>query len=354
MARILPVAFAVTAAAVAAGVIAMRVPAVEDRLFDSALEKAMTAPGARVFDDDGLKVFFCGTGSPLPSAKRAQTCTAVIAGDRFFLVDAGTGSFENVQAAGLPAARLAGVLLTHFHSDHIGDLSEVNLGSWVTARPAPLAIYGPAGVERIVAGENEAFALDADYRIAHHGKGVVPPRSKGMVAQAFDGSAPVTVLDENGLKITVFPVKHDPIVPAVGYRFDYQGRSVVVSGDTAYSDSLVAAAKGADVLIHEAQANHMVAKMQRAAAATGNAALAKIFGDIQDYHTTPVEAARVANEAGAGWLILTHLTPAPDNAVAKRIFLRGVEAVRPSNVHLAEDRLLVTLPKAGGVEFGRL
>jgi len=354
MSKILPLALALAAAAAASGAIVMRVPAVEDRLFEGALEKAMTAPGARIFDDDGLNVFFCGTGSPLPSAKRAQTCTAVIAGDRFFLVDAGTGSFENIQAAGIPAARLAGVLLTHFHSDHIGDLSEVNLGSWVTTRPAPLTIYGPAGVERVVAGENEAFALDAEYRIAHHGKGVVPLRSKGMVAQVFDGAAAVTVLDENGLKITAFPVKHDPIVPAVGYRFDYQGRSVVISGDTAYSDSLVAAAKGVDVLIHEAQANHMVAKMQRAAAETGNAALAKIFGDIQNYHTTPAEAARAANEAGAGWLILTHLTPAPDNAVAKRIFLRGVKAVRPTKVRLADDRLLITMPKGGGVEFGKL
>ncbi len=354
MAKILPVLIVAGAAAIAAGVAALRMPAVEDRLFDAALEKAMTGPGTRIFEGDGLKVFFCGTGSPLPSAKRAQTCTAVIAGDRFFIVDAGSGSFETVQAASISASRLAGVFLTHFHSDHIGDLSEINLGSWVTARPAPLSVYGPEGVERVVAGENEAFALDADYRIAHHGKGVAPLRSKGMVARAFDGAAPIVVLDENGLKVTAFPVKHDPVEPAVGYRFDYQGRSVVISGDTAYSESLVAAAKDADVLIHEAQANHMVAKMQRAAAAAGNATLAQIFADIPDYHTTPEEAARAANEAGADWLLLSHLTPAPDNPLAKRIFMRGVKKVRPDKVRLAEDRLLVTLPRSGGVEFGKL
>ncbi|MFN3960519.1 MAG: MBL fold metallo-hydrolase [Parvularculaceae bacterium] len=354
MARPLFILLVVAAGLIAASLAALRAPAIEDRLFGAALEKAMNAPGARVFGDDGLKVFFCGTGSPLPSARRAQTCTAVIAGERFFLVDAGTGSFENVQAASIPAGRLAAVLLTHFHSDHIGDLSEVNLGSWVTARPAPLAVYGPAGVERVVAGENEAFALDADYRIAHHGKAVAPLRSQGMVARAFDGSAPVVVLDENGLKITAFPVKHDPVDPAVGYRFDYQGRSVVISGDTAYSESLVAAAKGADILIHEAQANHMVAKMQRAAAAAGNATLAQIFADIPDYHTTPEEAARAANEAGAVWLILSHLTPAPDNPVARRLFMRGVKKVRPSNVKIAEDRLFIELPEAGGIEFGKL
>jgi ribonuclease Z len=338
----------------AAGAFVLRLPSIEDRLFDAAIEKAMSGAGAAVFNDDGLKVFFCGTGSPLPSAKRAQNCTAVIAGDRFFIVDLGSGSFETVQAAGLPANRLAGVFLTHFHSDHIGDLSEANLGSWVTSRPAPLSVYGPTGVERVVNGENEAFALDADYRIAHHGKGVAPLRSKGMVARSFDHAAPVVVLDDGGLKVTAFPVKHDPVDAAAGYRFDYQGRSVVISGDTAYSESLVAAAKGADVLIHEAQANHMVAKLRDAAAKAGNATLAKIFDDIPSYHTTPEEAARAANEAGAEWLILSHLTPAPDNPVATRIFMRGVDKVRPEKVKIAQDRLLITLPRNGGVEFGKL
>lgn len=351
MGRKMLAALAGVAALVAAGVFALRLPAVEDRLFEAALDRAMNGPGAGLFGDDGLKVFFCGTGSPLPSRKRAQTCTAVIAGDRFFLVDAGTGSFETVQAAGIPSGRLAGVFLTHFHSDHIGDLGEANLGSWVTARPAPLSVYGPKGVERVIAGENEAFALDADYRIAHHGKGVAPLRSRGMIAHAFDGSSPVTVLDDKGLKVTAFPVKHDPVDAAVGYRLDYQGRSVVISGDTAYSKDLVAAAKGADVLIHEAQANHMVAKMQRAAAKAGAATTAQIFADIPSYHTTPEEAARAANEAGADWLILTHLTPAPDNPIAKRIFMRGVAAVRPRNVRIAEDAMLVTLPRDGGAVF---
>jgi ribonuclease Z len=348
------VALAALAAVAVAGVAALRLPAVEDRLFDAAIKKAMSGAGAAVFNDDGLKVFFCGTGSPLPSAKRAQNCTAVIAGDKFFIVDLGSGSFETVQVAGLPANRLAGVFLTHFHSDHIGDLSEANLGSWVTARPAPLSVFGPNGVERVINGENEAFALDAEYRVAHHGKGVAPLRSKGMLARPFDHTAPFVALDEGGLKVTAFPVKHDPVDAAVGYRFDYQGRSVVISGDTAYSESLVAAAKDADVLIHEAQANHMVAKMRDAAAIAGNATLAQIFGDIPSYHTTPKEAARAANAAGAEWLILSHLTPAPDNPVATRIFMRGVDMVRPEKVKIAQDRLLIALPRNGGVEFGKL
>lgn len=333
---------------------AQRLPVVQDALFERALAKAFSGRQKALFDGDGLKVVFCGTGSPLPSLKRAQACTAIVVGERFFLVDAGTGSWETLAAAGVPAERLAGIFLTHYHSDHIGDLSEANLASWVAGRPAPLSVYGPEGVERVVAGHNEAFALDDLYRTAHHGIAVAPPSTAGMTARPFDGSAPHVVFEEGGLKVTAFPVKHDPVVPAVGYRFEYQGRSVVLSGDTAYSQSLVDNAHGADLLIHEAQANHMVAKIEKAAAKAGNQRLAKILSDIPSYHTSPVEAARAANEAGAGQLVLTHLTPAPDNPIARRLFMRGVSKVRAKNVTLAEDGMVILLPAEGGVKFDRL
>lgn len=332
---------------------AVRAPTVEDALFERALAKGFGRDRAALFDGDGLKVFFCGTGSPLPSRKRAQTCTAVFAGDRFFLVDAGTGSWETLQAAGVPADRLAGVFLTHFHSDHIGDLGEANLGSWVAGRPAALSVYGPSGVERVVAGLNEAYALDSVYRTAHHGKAVAPPRAAGLQAHVFDGRAPAVVYEADGLTVTAFPVMHDPVDPAVGYRFDYMGRSIVVSGDTTYSDSLITAATGADLLVHEAQANHMVAKMQAAAVRGGAANLAKILADIPSYHASPEEAARAANEAGVDFLILTHLTPAPDAPLTARIFLRGVKKIRKRNVLLARDGMLVLLPAAGGIDFAK-
>jgi ribonuclease Z len=343
---VLLVGGAVIAIVVAVGV-ATRLPAVQDRLFDTALEQAFSPRAAALWENDGLSAFFCGTGSPLPSKIRAQNCTLIFAGGKAFLVDAGTGSWENVQAAGIPAERLAAVFLTHFHSDHIGDLGEANLGGWVAGRPAPLAVYGPEGVEQVVDGENEAFALDNIYRTAHHGKAIAEPRTAGLAATVFESGSASVVFEADGLKVTAFPVKHDPVAPAVGYRFDYNGRSIVVSGDTAYSDSLIENARGADILIHEAQANHMVEKMQAAAVKAGNARLAKILGDIPSYHTSPEDAARAANEAGVGRLILTHLTPAPDNEVARRIFMRGVSKIR-GDVIVADDAMGVMLAAGGG------
>lgn len=334
--------------------IATRIPAVQDAMFERVAGKALQPRQTALFDGDGLKVIFCGTSSPVPSLKRAQTCTAIVAGDQFYLVDAGTGSWEVLQAGGMPGGKIGGVFLTHFHSDHIGDLSEVNLNTWFGGRTAPLSVYGPEGVERVVAGENEALALDTLYRIAHHGEQVMPPQTAGMTAFSFDGSAPHVVFEKDGLKVTAFPVKHDPVKPAVGYRFDYKGRSVSISGDTAYSESLIENSKGVDVLIHEAQSNLMVGKMRDAAQAANIGNLAKVLSDIMTYHTTPEEAARAANEAGADWLILTHFTPPPDNPIAKRMFMRGVSKIRRDNVKMADDGLVVLLPEAGGISFSAL
>lgn len=301
---------------------------------------------------DGLTVLFCGTGSPLPSAKRAQACVAVVAGDRFFLVDAGTGSWETILQEQLPIASLDGVFLTHFHSDHIGDLSEVNLGSWVGGRSAHLTVYGPPGVTRVVSGIEEAFALDDGYRTAHHGEAVASPRSQRMIAERFEmppPSAETVVFEEDGLRVIAFAVDHGPVEPSVGYRFERDGRSVVITGDTAPTESVRFASEGADLLIHEAQANHMVQVMEREAKASGDERIAKILFDIQDYHTTPIDAAVIANEADVELLILYHLTPAPDNAIARRLFLRGVSAVRPRGVEIAEDGMSVRLPAEGAV-----
>jgi ribonuclease Z len=334
----------------ALGFAALRVPAVEDLVVARVLAAAAGTQRAELFADDALRVFFCGTSSPLPHATRAKACVAVFAAGRFYVVDVGPGSWNKLALARVDASRVGGIFLTHFHSDHIGELGEFDLQTWVAGRPGPLPVFGPPGVEHVVAGFEEAYALDAEYRIAHHGADFIPPERGRMEAHPIElrGGAPAVVLEEGGLRISAFAVDHAPIRPAYGYRFDWRGRSVAVSGDTVKSPSLVAAAHGVDVLVHEAQANHLIAQIGEAAQAAGRPRPAKIMHDIPSYHTTPVEAAAVANEAGARLLVLYHLNPPPPAALFERVFVRGVAAARAGDWLVADDGLLLELPLDGG------
>ena len=320
--------------------------AAQDALLERVASRLAT-PRTDIYADDAMRVLICGSASPLPHPTRARPCTAIFAAGKMWVVDVGPGSWNHVGGWRIPAERIGAVLLTHFHSDHIGELGEWNLQSWVAGRPAPLQVIGPEGVQSVVAGFNEAYALDHEYRVVHHGAGFNVPELGLMEAApvAFaSGATSAVVHDADGLRITAFLVDHRPIVPAVGYRFDWRGRSVVVSGDTVKNANLIRVAKDADVLVHEAQANHLIALIGEAATELGRTRPAQIMHDIPSYHTTPVQAAEVANEAGVRLLVLYHLNPSPPNAFIERVFVRGMDAVRPKGWMLSDDGTLVELP----------
>ena len=321
-----------------------------ERLIDAQIERNLTRVQTGLPDEPGLHVVLCGTGSPIADASRAAACTAVLAAGQLYLVDVGPGAWESADLANLPLARLSGVLLTHFHSDHIGDLGEAITGSWIAGRAQPLDVYGPAGTAGVVRGFVDAYARDADARSRHHGEQAMPRAAAGAIAHeiALDTDDPAlpsaVVVDRDGLRITAFAVDHAPVRPAVGYRFDYAGRSVVVSGDTKKSAGVAKHASGADLLVHEALLPEAAMRASAVAARIGNARLAKLASDIPGYHTAPVEAAELAQAAGAKKLVLTHLVPGPNNFVARRLFLRGVGAAYGGEVVLGEDGMRFDLP----------
>lgn len=308
---------------------------------------------------DGLKVTFCGTSGPLPVKDRAKACLVVQAGSSLYLVDAGPESTENLMTWRLPLAQAKAVFVTHLHSDHIGDLGEFNMQSWVAGRPAPLAVVGPTGVDQLAAGFNTAYSQDHVFRNAHHEHGEVKlPIAAGLMkAQVVPPprSGTAIVWDQDGLKVTAIVVAHEPVTPAYAYRFDYRGRCVVVSGDTRKHPPLAEAAKGCDVLIHEAQNNDMTRAMAQALNAQGNARMASIMTDTLSYHTTPVEAAEIARAAGVKALVLTHLTQAGLPMFTPQAFTRGIETGGPLDWRLAKDGLTIELPAASSeIKWGQM
>ncbi len=312
------------------GVTATGCERIEAWIIERMAARALTGDHTELLDDGKLHVVLCGTGSPLGDADGASACTAVIAGGHFVLVDVGPGSWHQIALHRLPRARLEAVLITHFHSDHIGELGEALMQSWVSGRRLPLTVYGPPGVEQVVDGFRQAYAFDTQYRVAHHGAEAMPAAGGSAVARTVvlpAASESAVVFEADGLRVTAFAVDHAPATPAYGYRFDYRGRSAVISGDTRKSDNLILHARDADLLLHEGLAAHMIAPVTAYARAHDLLRWAKLTNDIIGYHTTPVQAAEVAKAANVRMLAFTHIVPPLPNFFARRMFLRGVAEV---------------------------
>ena len=314
----------------------LRSPGAQDALLARGLDARM-AQASQTPPEGGIRVFMCGTSSPLPSLDRAQACVAVLVDDRIFVVDAGAASAGVASMGTLALENLRALLITHFHSDHIADIPEFNLLSWVAGRPAPLQIVGPGGVETIVAGLNRAYALDNRYRVAHHGAELLPRHLGVLEARTIEAGV---ILDERGLVITAFPVNHAPVAPAVGYRFDYGGRSVVVTGDTIVTEGLEDAATDADLLLSDGLSAPIVQAMETAARDNDQPRRAKIFFDIQDYHASIRSMVEMAERAGVRQLAFYHLVPSPANALMERIWRRDL----PADVVLTDDYMTFDLP----------
>ncbi len=309
------------------------------RAFFSASVNMNSAP-----KPDALSASVCGSRSPIPDPKRAEACILVEAGERLFVIDTGDGSVARLRQWAIPFNRVESVFITHLHSDHISDLADLHLATWVLQnRPGKLPVYGPRGIQQITDGFELAYGIDYRLRNSHHGDSIAPLTNAGFDAHPIDDNA-LTLLDEDGLKVTAFLVDHPPVIPAYGYRFEYKGRSLVISGDTKETQAMIDQSRGADVLFHEAQSNEMLNLMINAANEKTLSASAQLFEDIQSYHSTPAEAADIANKADVKHLIYYHLTPAPRNWLMEKRLLRNAIKVRPDDWTVAKDGTRVTLP----------
>ena len=227
--------------------------------------------------------------------------------------------------------------MTHFHSDHIAEIYEVNLGSWVNGRPEPLKVYGPTGVEEIVEAVNAGYRLDRIYRVGHHGADLLAPET-GVLQHRILNSG--STIEDGDLKITAYSAEHPPIEPAVGYRIEYRGRSVVVSGDSNVTDLTKQAVDGADLLLHDALSLPVVNTLATSFREAGLARQAKIITDVIDYHASTDTLVTLAQESNVGMVAYYHLVPVPPSAIVADMFLRGA----PDNIVLTEDLMWFELP----------
>jgi ribonuclease Z len=206
---------------------------------------------AELLDPTKVTVVTCGTGGPFPS-QRAQSCLAVFVNGQFLLFDAGDRAQDSMEDLNLPVTDIDAVFLTHFHSDHIADLGEVMSRSWILGREQPLAVYGAGEVEQIVSGFNTVYAADDAHRMAHHGDDLFPPVRPATVHSILEPDpAGSGVYELDGVRVPAYAVDHSPVANALGYRVDYAGKAVAISGDTVDTPGLRALAANADVLVSE-------------------------------------------------------------------------------------------------------
>jgi ribonuclease Z len=299
-------------------------------IIDALIDRTLRDRPSALLTDGHLHVILLGTGVPQADPTRAKAGVAIIAGGRLFVFDTGPGVVARAEQAKLPLSQLGAVFFTHYHSDHIGDFGQLVTESRIVGRRVPIEVYGPQGLSQVVDGFTHAFALDAGYRKA-------PADAPVLHEFTIGPDDAQVVLDQGDVKITAFSVDHEPVVPAVGYRIESAGHVIVISGDTKKSDKVVHGARGADLLIHEATFGGVIADaLDRYYAKRGLADKRDGLRQLRAYHSTAVDAAEVAAQAGAKQLVLTHIMPLP-NPLARYLYMRGVSRAFTGPVVIGAD-----------------
>ncbi len=243
------------------------------------------------------RVVLLGTGTPVPDPERSGPATAIVVDNSAYLVDFGPGVVRRAKAAvldrhiaALEPGALTVAFATHLHSDHTAGYSDLIFTGWTAGRHTPLEVYGPTGLQSMTEHLLQAYRIDIEARTNPEGDQRSNP--DGWKVNPHEIKSGVIYRDANVI-VTAFPTKH--ALESYGYRFDTPDRSVVISGDTSPTEETINACNGCDVLIHEARAVEMFAKLPEDR---------RSFGAKN--HTTSEQLAALATKAKPGLLIVYH------------------------------------------------
>ncbi len=321
------------------GLVSSKSHTVQDRILNIGLKNIVSSSEPFLDKEDTLKVVVCGSRSPLPSPGRAEACILVEAGDDIYIFDLGNGSMDNLNEYQVPWPNVKAILITHMHSDHIADLPDAHLQSWIQGRNSPLMVYGPGGISLVTKGFELAYSPDYQYRNEHHGDDMLPMSIAGFNAiEIMDNQ--FIPNDTPGLEILPFVVDHYPVNSAFGFKISYKGRTVVISGDTINDGSVQKYSKDVDLLVHSAISIDLAERMREVAPFPQ---LKEILLDIQDYHTTIMEAGEIARDANVKHLLIYHAIPTPRNKIMEDVFFRPLDGVFDEYM-LSDDGTRVIMP----------
>jgi ribonuclease Z len=286
-------------------------------------------PPLRADQNSAMELILLGTGYPYPSADHAGPSSAVIVGDKVFVVDAGRGTVMRLAAADISWDAIRAAFITHLHSDHIDGLPDLYHSTWQFGDGRPFELYGPDGIQGVADGVLKFY--EADIHIRRDLTEKLPPDGARIhVHQIREG---IVYEIPGEVRVTAFAVDHRPVEPAFGYRFDAGPHSIVISGDTRPNANLDRFAEGADILVHEAFAGDRP---------PGDAKEPHPW-TIRDYHSSAREAGEAAEKAKVKILVLTHLIPG--NA-PERYFLDEAGKAFQGKIIVGRDLMRIPVPGA--------
>jgi ribonuclease Z len=285
------------------------------------------------FSKEDMKIIFLGTGNTLGGVYRAKASVVLIAAGELFLIDCGCGVIQRMLAKSIAPGNINKVFFTHHHTDHNGGFIDYFITSSLkrtnSGRKAPVEVFGPGNSKEVISKMRESIESDV---VSRHSAD--DSWSNIIINELNDGE----IYNRNGLIVNVFSVNHGSYIPSVGFKFEYNKKKIVFSGDTAPNENVIRASKNADILVHESyNKNWVIGSMGQNHEDTGR------VKSIMEKHTSTLEVAKIAKETGVKHLVLTHHIPSP--LPLKKIelqYILGMAKIFSGKITVARDLMEIT------------